>query len=190
MASNTRKRNPLPSKEYLDKVLDYRPDTGELFWKARTPDMFPVTTPTRSQAHSCAQWNSRWAGKPAMTKTNDGYAYGTLDYEYVSAHRVIWKMMTGIDPDIIDHINGVRNDNRFENLRDVDETANHRNRRISKNSTSGALGVSFTKRIQKWTAYITLGSFDTKEEAVAARKAAEKFLGFHENHGSPVTELN
>lgn len=186
MASNKRKRNPLPSQEYLNEVLEYRPETGELFWKARHPDMFPESTPVRDQMHSCNQWNSRWAGKPAMTKLNDGYAYGTLDYAYVSAHRVIWKMMTGEDPNIIDHINGVRGDNRFENLRNVDETANHRNRRLGKNNTSGTVGVHFAKRIQKWTAYITLGAFDTKEEAVAARKAAQDFLGFHENHGLPA----
>lgn len=190
MASNKRKRNPLPSKEYLNKMLAYDPETGDLMWKARTPDMFPATTATRTQEHSCAQWNARWANKPAMTKSNDGYVFGTLNYAYVSAHRVIWKMMTDIDPDIIDHINGVRNDNRFENLRNVNETANHRNRRLGSNSKSGTLGVHFAKRIQKWTAYITLGSFDTKEEAIAARKAAEQFLGFHENHGSTALTIS
>ena len=173
----------LPDAETLNLMFDYRPETGELYWKARTPDMFPESTPARSQAHSCAQWNSRWAGKAALSKAWNGYRGGSLNYKYVSAHRVIWKMVNGTEAEIIDHINGVRDDNRIENLRSVTYTDNARNRRIGKNNTSGNLGVSFNKRQQKWTAYITVGTFDTKEEALTARKAAQDALGFHENHG-------
>ena len=175
----------LPAQDHLKLMFDYRPETGELFWKARTPDMFPDTM-GRAKEHSCAQWNSRWAGKPALSKAWNGYVGGSLNYKYVSAHRVIWKLMTGDDAEIVDHINGVKHDNRFENLRSVSYSENNRNRRVNKNSTSGTLGVHFAKRTGKWTAYITIGSFDTKEEAVAARKAAQEFLGYHENHGLPA----
>ena len=45
------------------------------------------------------------------------------------AHRVIWLMVHGKWPEgEIDHINGVRTDNRLENLRDVSHTLNSRNR--------------------------------------------------------------
>jgi hypothetical protein len=47
--------------------------------------------------------------------------------------------------------------------------------------------VRFDKRQQKWTAYISIGSFDSKEEAVDARKKVEVILGFHKNHGRAAT---
>jgi hypothetical protein len=58
------------------------------------------------------------------------------------------------------------------------------------NNTSGRIGVSWNKRDQRWTAYITLnqkrkalGNFKTFEEAVECRKANEINYGFHPNHG-------
>lgn len=43
-------------------------------------------------------------------------------------HRLIWKVVTGEDPQgVIDHINGIRDDNRFENLRDVPPSVNAMN---------------------------------------------------------------
>lgn len=172
----------LPSQEMLKRMFDYNIETGELFWKARTPDMFSDTE-GRTKEHSCAQWNSRRAGKPALSKAWDGYRGGSLNYQYIAAHRVIWKLMTGEQPEVIDHINGIRDDNRFFNLRNVDYSTNSKNRRIGKNNTSGSLGLHFHKKYQKWTASINIGTFDTKEEAIAARKDAQVKLGFHENHG-------
>jgi len=90
----------------------------------------------------------------------------------------------------IDHINGIPADNRPDNLRDVAHIENHRNQRLRKNNTSGALGVSFNKRRSKWTAHITingvykhLGFFDSKDAAIGVRRSAEITSGFHENHG-------
>lgn len=175
----------LPSQEKLKLMFDYRPESGELIWKARTPDMFPDTA-GRTKEHACAQWNSRWAGKPALSKAWNGYRGGSLNYKYVSAHRVIWKLVHGVDAEVIDHINGVRDDNRLENLRSVSYTENARNRRLGKNNTSGVLGVHFSKRTGKWAVNIGLGSFETKEEAIAARNSAQALLGFHKNHGLPA----
>ncbi len=175
---------PLPPQEMLERMFNYHPETGELFWKARTVDMFRDTV-GRTKEHACAQWNSRWAKKRAMSKAWDGYLGGSLNYNYVAAHRVIWKLMYGDDAEIIDHINGKRDDNRLENLRNVTYAENARNRRLGANNTSGMIGVGFNKRQQKWTASINLGSFDTKEEAMAERKRVQDLLGFHENHGLP-----
>lgn len=54
-------------------------------------------------------------------------------------------------------------------------------RKLNRNNTSGIKGVSYRKDRGKWRAYIKikrknifLGNFDTKEEAIAARKAAEE----------------
>ena len=90
----------------------------------------------------------------------------------------------------IDHINGVRDDNRRENLREVDGFENHKNTKKNHNNTSGRTGISFNKRHQKWVAYIGgqngsifLGYFKDFEKAAAAREAAESEIGYHANHG-------
>lgn len=177
-------RNELPPKSELELLFDYRPETGELIWKPRTPDMFQQTE-GRTKDHACSQWNARWAGKPALDKVWKGYKIGRLNYQYVASHRIIWKLMTDETPDLIDHINGVRDDNRFENLRNVDEGGNKRNlRRRKERSGSSQFGVRFNKKNGKWVAQIQIGTFETEEEANAARKNAEALLGYDPNHGS------
>ncbi|MFD2248971.1 hypothetical protein [Pseudochelatococcus lubricantis] len=98
--------------------------------------------------------------------------------------------MCGADPDEIDHVNGIRSDNRFNNLRNVDHAANTRNVALHSSNTSGVIGVSWAKRECRWRASIKannrerhIGYFRDFEDAVAARKAAERQFGFHKNHG-------
>jgi hypothetical protein len=107
------------------------------------------------------------------------------------AHQVIWAMYHGEWAEsTIDHINGIRDDNRIVNLRLADGQINGRNRGISKANTSGCVGVYWCKQTDQWCAQIkadymhkNLGRFHSFEEAVAARHAAEKLYGFHPNHG-------
>ena len=77
----------------------------------------------------------------------------------------------------VDHINTVRTDNNINNLRFATHSENAINTKIYSTNTSGSKGVSFHKIRQQWRAYITvdrnrlyLGYFDTKEEAIQARK--------------------
>lgn len=173
---------PLPSQAHLQKLLRYEPETGKLYWRERTPEMFEPTG--RTQEHSCNLWNARFAGKEAFRKTLEkGYRAGKIGWESILAHRLIWKMVTGDDPNIIDHINGVRSDNRIENLRSVTIAENRRNLAMNRRNTSGHNGVFFDKRSQKWAVVMQIGVFDSKEEAAAARKNAEMLLGYHVNHG-------
>lgn len=94
-------------------------------------------------------------------------------------HRLI---MNQTNPKIeIDHINGKENDNRKENLRSVTHQQNSMNKSLDKNNTSGHKGVHYCKSENKWKSYITfegkrknLGTFENLEEAVVARKEAEK----------------
>jgi hypothetical protein len=83
--------------------------------------------------------------------------------------------------DQIDHINRIRTDNRISNLREVSHKQNHQNRSKSSHNTSGHSGVSWYKQKSRWRAQIThnqkdihLGLFTNLEDAIAARKAAEK----------------
>lgn len=182
-----RKPKVLPSKEELDKLLRYEPLTGLLFWRRREESTF-VNIGSHSLAHTCAKWNGRFADKEALTKMNLGYRAGRINRDYVMAHRVIWKMVTDMDPIQVDHIDGNRSNNRWENLRNVTATENRRNTVRRSDNTSGVVGVHWHKQARKWVASIVLrtaylGAFDSFEEAVAARKAAEVEHGFHPNHG-------
>ena len=140
-------------------------------------------------------WNAKFSGKPALASyTSNGYLHGAVDGVDALAHRVIWKIVTGEDPEDIDHINGDRADNRFDNLRSCSRSENMRNRGISSNNKTGHHGVWQVTCSEHWYAQIehdgkveTLGSFPTKAEAVQARIEAEQRLGFHPNHGKRVS---
>lgn len=184
-------KTDLPTPEELRKLLRYEPDTGKLFWRARSVALFS-STGRRSANHACALWNSRFAGKEAFTADDGGgYKSGGIFCRLHRAHRVIWALHHDEWPTHeIDHINGVKDDNRIVNLRDVSHIENSRNTRRSSNNTSGHMGVGWNKARGKWEARIKvgrqiyLGLFDVFEDAVAARKAAEIKYGFHENHGA------
>jgi hypothetical protein len=118
----------LPSRDELRALLRYDQKTGQLFWRYRSKEMFQVSNGGRTPQHACDQWNARWADKEALTKINIGYRCGRLNYQYVLAHRVIWKLMTGEEANEIDHIDGNRGNNTWNNLRSVTTSINRRNK--------------------------------------------------------------
>lgn len=130
-------------------------------------------------------------GSVAGYVDDTGYRRIRINNKAYRVHRLIWLYQTGVLPDLVDHIDHDRLNNSWSNLREVDRTGNARNKTKSKANTSGTTGVSYETRRNKWRASIgtdgrkiDLGMFETLEEAVAARKIAEKNLGYHENHGS------
>lgn len=172
------------------RVLKADFETGKLYWLPRTPDMF---TDGKYQAERvCSLWNRKLAGKEAFTANLNGYRQGEIFGRHSKAHRVLWLLYTGKWPSAdIDHINGIRSDNRIENLRVVSRAENLKNQRLRTNNTSGVTGVSWDKRSGKWHAHIQvnvrrkhIGYFTKISDAIAARKAAEVEYGFHANHGS------
>lgn len=176
-------RRPLPSQDVLQELLSYDAETGHLFWRERNRRWFP-----NDRSHKV--WNSRFAGKRAFTAAFTGYPCGQLLSCFHFAHRVIWKLVHGEEPDTIDHINGDRSDNRLSNIRSVSHRQNMQNVPRKSNNTTGVVGVSirgdtgrYTARIRVGERYLSLGCFDTLEEAAAARRAASEKYGFHPNHG-------
>lgn len=163
--------------ETFHALLRYDPWTGKFTWRER-PDNLSFTT--------------RWAGRPAFTSNNGGgYKTALILFRRFLAHRVAFAMYHGRAPQgEIDHINGVRDDNRIVNLRDVSSALNKRNAAQSRRNTSGVTGVSWKRAYGKWQAYfavqrkqIHLGYFSDKQEAVDALLRAREEYGFHENHG-------
>lgn len=183
-------KRPLPCPTVLRQLLRYEPETGELFWKRRSACIAGVG---KMAPRSVKRWNTRYAGSPALTAVNPrtGYRAGSLFDTALYAHRAAWALTHGFWPKgQIDHINGVRGDNRLVNLRDVPHSENTKNSSIRTDNSSGVVGVGWVKRLSKWRASIFadgehkhLGMFVTLEDAAAARKIAELEYGFHRNHG-------
>lgn len=180
----------LPAPGIVRQMLRYEPDTGRLFWLERPEHLFQEA-PNRSLAHSAAVWNATFASKEAFTAINsEGYRTGALMRIPMRAHRVVWAVVTGTWPsDQIDHINGDRADNRWENLREVSHALNQRNMKISRSNTTGFCGVRLV-RSGKYEVTIGaggknrfIGTFESLKEAVAARRGLEQQLGYHPNHG-------
>jgi hypothetical protein len=105
------------------------------------------------------------------------YIVAWIDGKKVQMHRFIMQIKIS---EQIDHINGIRYDNRKSNLRKATKLENARNEKIAKNNTSGKTGVYWEKTSGKWRAYIglnyknlKLGDFDSYEDAVQTRINAE-----------------
>lgn len=175
-------------RETLLSLLRYEANSGKLFWRVRGIQWFDSCL---DPVGYCRSWNKRYAGREALTfRNSEGYCEGTVLGKFVQAHRVIWLMETGEWPEKIDHQDGVTDNNRLSNLRAVDGIENNKNRRMSKNNTSGVMGVTWNRKVGKWQALIRegrkthyLGVFHNLADAAAARKNAELKLGFHANHG-------
>ncbi|WPZ05488.1 HNH endonuclease signature motif containing protein [Pelagerythrobacter marinus] len=187
-------KKPLPTPEQLRQLLRYEPETGKLYWRERPADLFQARGKFPPE-HGAKVWNARWAGAEAFTAVaKEGYHVGAINFRTMRAHRVIWAIVYGAWPvGEIDHINGIRSDNRLCNLRVVSPSANRKNMKRRKDNPSGATGVYWWPTSRKWRVQIKscgerrhIGMFDTFEEAVAARKAAEAKHGFHRNHGRPA----
>lgn len=162
--------NEIFTIEFLNEAFEYR--DGSLYWKERPDHHFCTTTQKIAV-------NKRFSGKLAGTLCH-GYFRIKIYQHRVRAHHIVYMMHHGYIPELIDHINGDRKDNRIENLRPATYEQNARNRKTNTNNTSGVKGVHRSKKTGKWLAYIKelgrkvhLGSFDTLEDASIARKEAQ-----------------
>jgi len=133
-------------------------------------------------------------GKVANCTNPKGYIVFHVRDKNYRAHRLAFLYMTGKFPENqVDHINHVKNDNKWSNLRLVDNQENHKNAKLSKNNASGFNGVYWSKRRSRWGARIKvhgkgmcLGLFKEIEDAINARQLANVKYGFHENHGMAI----
>ena len=164
----------------VSSLVDYRKESGDFVWKERCGDKW---------------FNNKFIGKKSGRENVLGYIEirhreksGIVCSVY--AHRLVWFVEKGYAPEFeIDHINGIRNDNRIENLRDVTGEINCRNQRLSIRNNSGAAGVSFFKRDGKWRSRINidgsekhLGYFDSFDDAVNAAAQARLSNGLTKRH--------
>ena len=146
--------------ESIKKHLFYHPESGDFIWH----------TPTSKRVKS---------GTIAGSYDAHGYKCIRFKGKSYKAHRLAFMFMGKEVPDYVDHINGIRDDNRWVNLRPSCKVTNGYNRLEPCNNTSGFKGVYYNNG--KWVAEIKadkvktyLGRFDSLEGAVAARREASK----------------
>jgi len=170
----------IPPKEVLEKLFYYDPKTGRLYRKI-------------GRGNQIAGAEAGW-----IYTHPDGRKYRRifLQGKYYYVHRIILEMngySLRQDQDI-DHIDGDGLNNKLDNLRPCTHQQNQQNRRVNKNSKTGHKGVYFNKSRQKYCTRIGHNGkqiwlrdstgrmfFDTIEEAIKLRKAAEEALNTESN---------
>ena len=159
------------TQELLKEYLEYR--DGHLWW-------------------SKPRSNSVKVGQQLGKLESSGYRQGKLFSKLYLEHRLIWLYHYGCWPkDQIDHINGVRDDNRIENLRECTAQQNQFNKKSKKGSSSEYKGVSWNKKSRKWLVkyknkgkQIYLGLYECELEATEVyHKATENLHKEYANYG-------
>ena len=148
----------------VNELLSYDPLTGAFYWKVRKGGMHP--------------------GDVAGGDSGNGHIRIYVDGKRYMAHRLAWFISHGKWPrEQIDHINGIKGDNRLVNLREATHAQNIQNIGKRRNNTTGYKGVSIAKPSGKYQAQIWvegkikhLGKFETPEEAYEAYCKAAKTM--------------
>lgn len=158
-----------------DEIFEYK--DGKLFWKAHRSSNAKV-------------------GDEAGSTRPDGYRRVKLNKRAFLIHRVIREMFNGPTPPgmQIDHINGIKSDNRIENLRPATNRQNSQNMPLHRNGRLS--GCMYDKRSKGWQAGIRInykrihiGCFDTEQEAHEAYKKACDNIHLYDGDGGTFRRL-
>ena len=125
--------------------------------------------------------NCRLHNKKVGTKDKKGYLVTRHKDKLYKVHRIIWLLHYGEWPkNMLDHINGIKDDNNINNLREASSEANQQNiHHAQSNNKTGYLGVSHCRG--KFLASIwhngskeRIGMFTSAEEAHLAYLSRKK----------------
>ena len=141
------------TQDECKQLLEYR--DGGLYWR-------------------CDRGSNAKAGECAGRRLKTGYRSIHISGRKHQEHRLVFLWWHGVVPEQIDHRNGIKDDNRIENLRRATHSTNQVNT-PDRNSKSGVRGVRYVDRSGKWVARIyqdgkevRVGTFATIDEASAA----------------------
>ncbi len=149
------------TQERLKEVLHYNPDTGIFTW--------------------LVSFNSVLAGQVAGTRKQEGYIRIVIDTHSYYAHRLACLYVKGVFPRKgVDHKYGEKADNRWDKIRDADQTINSQNQKILTTNSSGFPGVTWDKTNKKWRSqiwvkgkHVCLGRYNSILNAALARLTLE-----------------
>lgn len=154
---------------------------GVLYWRERE-----VFNPRSA-------FNKKYANREAGGLDGKGYRRVKYDQSKPSeaVHRIIFLMYFGFLPEVVDHIDGNKLNNRIENLRAANHQKNNQNSRLASHNTSGFKGVSFHKPSKRWRCTMSFNNknkqvwgFNTKEDAIEFMHLwREMAHGKFANHG-------
>lgn len=89
----------------------------------------------------------------------NGYWQVKLNGKVYKAHRIVFNLVYNKEISTlyqIDHINGIKTDNRICNLREVDSKTNARNRNMQSNNKTGVVGVSLINGVNYRAQYVNI----------------------------------
>ena len=166
--AHTGTRREKLTQEKLREILHYDPVTGLFTW--------------------VESGRGRKVGSFAGTISADGYRRIMINGETYKSHRLAILYMDGYWPENeVDHINRIRDDNKYCNLREASRQCQMRNCSMRRDNKSGVKGIFWHQKNGKWRAHISilgvdkhLGYFSNFIEACYHRLAAEQCLGYQD----------
>ncbi len=149
---------PLPEKELLDSLYTYDKTTGRLVHKEFRQG---------ASKGFRAGYRERASGYRCINILGAGY----------KEHRIIWKIVTGHDPEcIIDHKDKDPSNNRWDNLREANWMQNAHNARKKCNGKHKYKGVRFVKARGVWVGFVERMGTRYATDGFTTAKAANEAL--------------
>lgn len=170
-------RQPSVTQAELKRLVTYSPETGHFTWNLDR------------------NWRAKSGDIAGHINTVSGYVELVIDKKLYLCHRLAFLFMTGKWPkQETDHINNIRSDNRWCNLREADVSENRCNTQRNRNNTSGFKGVYFHKPTQTWYGQVrkhgvchsTNGHPSANAANEALQRIRQRLHGEFTNHGETL----
>ena len=156
------------TKDYLHTLFEYK--DGNLIYKISS--------------------GSKKKGSLVNTQHSSGYIRCKINKKQYLAHRIIYMMHHGYMPDIVDHIDGNKSNNKITNLRPATKSQNQQNCKIYTTSSTGIKGVRWNNKHKKYVVRVQANNKrytwyveDLELAELVAMEARDKYHKQFSNHG-------